>query len=75
MLTVFFTKGPVTSLQEAKESDLMRFQKFFQGMLEEGVYLPCSQFEAWFVSTAHRQEDLEYTVAAADRVWSRAAGK
>lgn len=68
MLTVFGTEGPVTCLQEARGSDLKRFQTFFQGMLAEGVYLPCSQFEAWFVSTAHRQEDLEYTVAAAERV-------
>ncbi|MBI4642893.1 MAG: glutamate-1-semialdehyde 2,1-aminomutase, partial [Deltaproteobacteria bacterium] len=74
MLTVFCTGGPVTCLQEAKRSDLKRFQTFFQGMLAEGVYLPCSQFEAWFVSTAHQQEDLEYTVAAAERVWSRASG-
>ncbi|RJR43212.1 MAG: glutamate-1-semialdehyde-2,1-aminomutase [Deltaproteobacteria bacterium] len=74
MLTVFCTGTPVTNLEEAKRSDLKQFQTFFQGMLAEGVYLPCSQFEAWFVSTAHRQEDLEDTVAAAERVWSRMAG-
>ena len=73
MLTVFFTPGLVSCLEEAKGSDLMQFQRFFQGMLAEGVYLPCSQFEAWFISTAHRQEDLEFTVAAADRVWSKAS--
>jgi glutamate-1-semialdehyde 2,1-aminomutase len=74
MLTVFCTQGPVTNLEEAKGSDLKQFQTFFQGMLAEGVYLPCSQFEAWFVSTAHRQEDLVSTVATAERVWSRMAG-
>lgn len=72
MLTVFFTKGPVTRLEEAKGADLAKFRSFFQGMLAEGVYLPPSQFEAFFISTAHTQEDLEYTVAAADRVWAKA---
>jgi len=67
MLTVFFTDGPVTCLAEAKAADLTRFQRFFQGMLAEGVYLPPSQFEAWFISTAHSSEDLKYTVAAAEQ--------
>jgi glutamate-1-semialdehyde 2,1-aminomutase len=67
MLTVFFTDGPVTCLEEAKAADLIRFQRFFQGMLAAGVYLPPSQFEAWFISTAHSSEDLEYTVAAAEQ--------
>jgi glutamate-1-semialdehyde 2,1-aminomutase len=74
MLTVFCTPGPVTGLEEAKGSDLRRFQTFFQGMLAEGVYLSPSQFEAWFVSTAHQQGDLEYTVAAAEGVWNRMGG-
>ncbi len=71
MLTLFFTAGPVRCLDDAKRSDLTRFARFFQGMLAEGVYLPPSQFEAWFISLAHTQEDLEFTAAAADRVWSR----
>lgn len=70
MLTVFFTASPVTNLEQAKTADLDRFRRFFQGMLEAGVYLPPSQFEALFLSLAHRPEDLEYTVAAARRVWS-----
>jgi len=70
MLTVFFTEGPVRHLGEAKKSDLTRFAQFFQGMLAQGVYLPPSQFEAWFISLAHSQEDLEFTAAAADKVWS-----
>ncbi len=74
MLTVFCTTGPVTSLEEAKAADLGRFSRFFQGLLAEGVYLPPSQFEAWFVSTAHRQEDLESTVAAVERVWAGMVG-
>jgi glutamate-1-semialdehyde 2,1-aminomutase len=71
MLTIFFTPGPVTCLEEAKGSDLAAFRNFFQGMLAAGVYLPPSQFEALFISAAHTEEDLEYTAAAADRVWAR----
>ncbi|OGP71084.1 MAG: hypothetical protein A2Y80_06690 [Deltaproteobacteria bacterium RBG_13_58_19] len=71
MLTLFFTPGPVEDLTGAKTSDLKRFRNFFQGMLQEGVYLPPSQFEAWFLSLAHTPGDLEFTVAAARRVWSR----
>ncbi len=71
MLTLFFTAGPVENLADAKKSDLSRFASFFQGMLAEGVYLPPSQFEAWFISLAHTAQDLELTVAAARRVWSR----
>jgi len=69
MLTVFFTDHPVTNLEQARRSDLGLFQRFFQGMLAKGVYLPPSQFEAWFVSLAHSQGDLEATVAAARQVW------
>jgi glutamate-1-semialdehyde 2,1-aminomutase len=61
----------VEDLTGAKASDLNRFKNFFQGMLKEGVYLPPSQFEAWFLSRAHTPVDLEFTVAAARRVWSR----
>ncbi len=68
MLTVFFTPGPVTNLDNARKADPGRFRQFFQGMLKEGLYLPPSQFEALFVSLAHRQEDLEFTVAAAQKV-------
>jgi glutamate-1-semialdehyde 2,1-aminomutase len=71
MLTLFFAAGPVSSLEEAKKSDLDRFRQFFQGMLAEGISLPPSQFEAFFISRAHTREDLEYTVAAAERVWAR----
>ncbi len=70
MLTLFFTDIPVANLEDAKKSDLNQFARFFQGMLTEGVYLPPSQFEAWFVSLAHTSADLEKTVAAARRVWS-----
>jgi glutamate-1-semialdehyde 2,1-aminomutase len=71
MLTLFFTPGLVRNLAEAQESDLDRFRRFFAGMLEAGVYLPPSQFEAWFISLAHRREDLEAAGAAAAKVWSK----
>ncbi len=67
-LTLFFTAGPVASLAAAKKADLTRFARFFQGMLQQGVYLPPSQFEAWFLSAAHTTADLEETAAAARRV-------
>ena len=70
MLTLFFTAGPVNNLEDAKKSDLTRFQRFFQGMLEAGISLPPSQFEALFISRAHTLEDLKQTVAAAERVWA-----
>ena len=61
MFTLFFTAGPVTDLAGAQTSDTGRFQRFFQEMLAQGVYLPPSQFEAWFLSLAHSPEDLQRT--------------
>jgi glutamate-1-semialdehyde 2,1-aminomutase len=66
MLTLFFTDSPVTNLAQAQKSDLNRFRRFFQGMLAAGIYLPPSQFEALFISLAHRPEDLEAAGRAAD---------
>jgi glutamate-1-semialdehyde 2,1-aminomutase len=65
MITFFFTKGPVTDYASAKQSDTRRFGEFFRWMLERGFYFPPSQFEAAFISTAHSQEDLRRTAAAA----------
>ncbi|HVJ86185.1 MAG TPA: aminotransferase class III-fold pyridoxal phosphate-dependent enzyme, partial [Caulifigura sp.] len=65
MFTVFFQAGPVHSLKDATRSDTSRFSTFFHSMLESGVYLPCSQFEACFVSAAHSDEDIAATIAAA----------
>ena len=59
MFTIFFTKGPVMDLAGAQISDTSLFQRFFQKMLSQGVYLPPSQFEAWFLSLAHSSEDLK----------------
>ena len=65
MMTWFFTDADVTDYDTAKLSDTIRFGKFFHAMLERGIYLPPSQFEALFVSTAHTAADLERTVEAA----------
>jgi len=65
MFTFFFTAQPVTDYESAKRSDTACFARFFQAMLTEGIYLPPSQFEAAFVSTAHTDEDVRRTVAAA----------
>jgi glutamate-1-semialdehyde 2,1-aminomutase len=65
MLTLFFHPGPVTRWEEARQADTRRYGQFFWAMLERGIYLPCSQFEALFISAAHREEDVDATVAAA----------
>jgi glutamate-1-semialdehyde 2,1-aminomutase len=64
MFTFFFTEGPVTDYESAKRSDTERFGRYFRAMLERGVYLAPSQFEAAFVSAAHTEEDIRRTVAA-----------
>jgi glutamate-1-semialdehyde 2,1-aminomutase len=65
MFTWFFTDQPVTDYESAKRSDTARFAQFFRAMLERGIYLPPSQFEAAFVSAAHSEEDIRRTIAAA----------
>jgi glutamate-1-semialdehyde 2,1-aminomutase len=65
MMTWFFTPAPVTDYDTAKHSETSRFKKFFHAMIERGIYLPPSQFEALFVSIAHSQADLVRTVEAA----------
>lgn len=67
MFTTFFQEGPVTDYASALKSDTGRFGRFFQGMLERGVNLAPSQFEAGFVSLAHTEEDLGRTLEAADQ--------
>jgi glutamate-1-semialdehyde 2,1-aminomutase len=71
MFCAYFTGGPVGSLGEAMKSDRERFKKFFHGLLEEGVYLAPSQFEAGFISAAHSPTDIERTVKAASKILRR----
>jgi glutamate-1-semialdehyde 2,1-aminomutase len=65
MMTWFFTDKPVEDYTSALTADRARFGRFFHGMLERGIYLPPSQFEALFVSAAHSEEDVARTVEAA----------
>ncbi len=65
MLTVFFREGLVRGLAEAQASDTDRYGAFFRHLLEQGVYVAPSQFEAMFVSTAHGEQEVERTVEAA----------
>jgi glutamate-1-semialdehyde 2,1-aminomutase len=68
MFCSYFTSGPVHNLADAMHSDRERFKKFFHGMLDAGVYLAPSQFEAGFISTAHAPADIEATVQLAAKV-------
>ncbi|MCE2503437.1 MAG: glutamate-1-semialdehyde 2,1-aminomutase [Chlorobi bacterium] len=70
MLTIFFTDKPVYDFASATSSDTSFFARFFHGMLDRGVYLPPSQFEAWFLSTSHGDEELRQTLEIADSVLS-----
>lgn len=68
MFTFFFNDGPVTDWESSSKSDTDRFAYFFRGMLDLGCYLPCSQFEAAFLSSAHTDEDAAGTIEAAGQV-------
>ena len=70
MFCGYFTSEPVHSLADALKSDRERFKKFFHGLLEAGVYLAPSQFEAGFLSTAHTEADIAATVNAAEKVFA-----
>ncbi len=65
LLTLFFTADPVRDYGDAKKSDTTRFAAFFRAMLERGIFLPPSQFEALFVSAAHNDSDIDHAIAAA----------
>ncbi|MBL6911330.1 MAG: aspartate aminotransferase family protein, partial [Pirellulales bacterium] len=75
MMTLFFQAnsfpdGPrrVTGWKTASKSNTEHYAKFFWGMIEQGIYLPCSQFEALFFSMMHTDQDIHRTVAAAEQV-------
>ncbi|MEM1009149.1 MAG: glutamate-1-semialdehyde 2,1-aminomutase [Myxococcota bacterium] len=64
MFCMFFSKGPIHHYTDAKACDLEAFGRYFQAMLERGIYLPPAQFESWFVSATHGQEEIQYTLNA-----------
>ncbi len=70
MFTWFFTPGPVTDWTSAAKSDTEAFARFFRAMLEKGVYLPPSQFEAAFLSAAHTEKDIHHTISAARQAFA-----
>jgi glutamate-1-semialdehyde 2,1-aminomutase len=80
MFTWFFTEGPIADWDSAARSDTEAFAKFFRAMLGHGIYLPPSQFEAAFLSAAHKTSDIEKTISAAKAAFavlrkSRTAGQ
>lgn len=68
MFTLFFNAEQVTNYTISAKNDTNRFARYFWGMIDRGVYLPCSQFEANFVSVAHSNDDIEATISAANEV-------
>src|SRR5437016_11868543 len=73
MFTWFFTAGPVINWDSAARSDTEAFGSFFRFMLDNGIYLPPSQFEAAFLSAAHTAEDVQQTIAAAKQAFALSA--
>jgi glutamate-1-semialdehyde 2,1-aminomutase len=72
MFTWFFSNGPVTDWTSAAQCDTKAFARFFRAMLDKGVYLPPSQFEAAFLGAAHTEKDIHHTIAAARQAFATA---
>jgi glutamate-1-semialdehyde 2,1-aminomutase len=70
MFTWFFTPGPVTDWESASKSDTEAFGRFFRNMLDSGIYLPPSQYEAAFLGAAHTEDDVKKTVAAVKQAFA-----
>jgi glutamate-1-semialdehyde 2,1-aminomutase len=73
MFGFFFHPGPVRSFADAKEADEAAFRRFFAGMIDRGIYLAPSPYEAGFVSLAHRPADIDVTLEAAHKALRRVA--
>lgn len=69
LIGVFFTKGPVTGFDSAVASDVSQYAQYFSYLLDHGIYVAPSQFEAMFLSDAHTDADLEYTVQVMNEFW------
>lgn len=67
LFSIFFSSGPVRNLADARATDHARFARFFHAMLDEGIYLPPSGYEAWFIGDAHGEEEIEATLRAAEK--------
>jgi glutamate-1-semialdehyde 2,1-aminomutase len=66
MLTLFFHPGPIHGWRDAADCDTRAYGRYFWGLIDRGVYMPCSQFEALFVSIAHTEAEIDQTIAAAE---------
>lgn len=75
MIGYFLNEGPVTNFAQANQSDLKLFSEMYREMAKEGVFLPPSQFEGTFLSTAHTKEDIERTIEAFDKTFERVTNK
>lgn len=75
MIGYFLNDGPVTNFEQANKSDLKLFSEMYREMAKEGVFLPPSQFEGTFLSTAHTKEDIERTIEAFDKAFERITNK
>jgi glutamate-1-semialdehyde 2,1-aminomutase len=73
MMTLYFNPDPVTDWKVAERCDVERFSRYFWGLLDRDIYMPCSQFEALFVSAAHSPADIDATIAAAGEVLTNIA--
>jgi glutamate-1-semialdehyde 2,1-aminomutase len=73
LFSLFFGEQAVTSYAQARTADHARYARFFHAMLDEGIYLPPSGYEAWFLSAAHARDDIDRTLEAAERA-ARAIG-
>ena len=75
MITLFFSNQPIVNWTTASQCDTEQFAQYFWGMLSRGVYLPCSQYEACFVSAAHSEDDIDQTIAAARETFAEMTAK
>ncbi len=71
MFCTYFSEAPVTDWDSASQADTGRYRQFFWAMLEEGVYVAPSQYEAGFMSLVHTDEVIEATVSAAEKAFAK----
>jgi glutamate-1-semialdehyde 2,1-aminomutase len=74
MFSMFFTDQEIVSFDSVKTSDTGLFKRYFNAMLEEGIYIAPSQFEAGFMSAVHTNDDIDQTIAAQSRALQKAVG-
>ena len=72
---MFFNDKPINNMKDAKSCDLDRFTKYYNAMLEQGIYIAPSQFESGFVSIAHSEEQIKKTIQAVKTVFDELAGQ